>query len=242
MNRTRSSTVGVTPVIDVMRAVEAPKPVLPRGREAEFTDRQREILDELGQVVFADGYLDLTMADLAARLNCSLRTLYALANSRNELVMIVIDRVLRGHGRAAHSAIQPDMTALAAIRAYLHAANKAVTAITPAFAADTSATPEGVALHDAHSRYLIDVTERLLRLAVERNEIRGGPAGRSLNTAALARMLGGLGRDFARPDVMTTLSEPPDRSANAMVDLVIDALAGAVGSSDIALARQGTGR
>ena len=44
------------------------------------------------------------MADLAARLNCSLRTLYGLARSREELVLMAIDRNLWAIGRSARTA------------------------------------------------------------------------------------------------------------------------------------------
>ena len=70
-----------------LRAVRRPRPVLGRGRERALTDRQRELLDHM-EHLFASGFADLTMAGLAARLNCSLRTLYALAPSRDELVLI----------------------------------------------------------------------------------------------------------------------------------------------------------
>lgn len=214
-------------VVDVMRAVTPPRPVMSRQREASLTARQREILDELGRAVSAEGFIDLTMADLAARLNCSLRTLYLLAESRNELVVTVIDRVLRSHGRAAHNAVSADMSALQAIQAYLHAANNAVSMVTPGFAADMAAIEEGVELNEAHNNYLIDVTRALLDLAIDRGEIdRTGtePAAEPIDTAALARMLGGLGRDFARPEVLGRLDHSPARSANAMVDLVLAGL------------------
>ncbi len=206
-------------VVDVMRAVTPPRPVLTRQHEAALTDRQREILDQLALAVSTDGFIDLTMADLAARLNCSLRTLYQLAGSRNELVVTVIDRVLRSHGRAAHNAVRPDMSALEAIGAYLYAANDAVSAVNPDFAADMAAIEEGVALNEAHSNYLIDITRALLDLAIRRGEFEG-----PVDTSALARMLGGLGRDFARPEVLGRLDHSPARSANAMVDLVLDGL------------------
>ncbi len=206
-------------VIDVMKAVAPPRPVLSRQREAELTARQRELLDELARLLAVAGFIDMTMADLAARLNCSLRTLYTLAAGRNQMVVMVIDRVLRDHGRAAHSAVTDEMTALQAIGAYLHAANNAVSRVTPEFAADMAAIDEGVALNEAHSNYLIDVTRALLDRAVELGEI-----GRPVDTAALARMLGGLGRDFARPEVLGRLDHSPARSANAMVDLVLDGL------------------
>jgi hypothetical protein len=37
-------------------------------------------------------------------------------------------------------------------------------------------------------------------------------------------MIAGLGRDFARPEVMTTLRTSPKRAADDMVELVLDGL------------------
>lgn len=217
---TGAATVERT-VIEVMRSVPAPDPVLSRDREVELSNRQREILTELA-AVFDKGFSELTMADLAARLNCSLRTLYQLADGRNELVTMVIDRVLRDHGRAAHNAVDDSMSGLEAIRAYLHAANHAVSAVNPEFATDMAAIDEGLGLHEAHNAYLIEVTRALLDLAVERGELPGRLD--RVDTGALARMLGGLGRDFARPEVLGRFRSGPAVAANAMVDVVIDGL------------------
>ena len=116
-----------------LRAVPAPRPVLDRDREAQLTGRQREVLDGLGHL-FDNGFAELTMAGIAAHVGCSLSTLYDLAPSRDELVLTVIDRNLRRIGRQAIGAIDPDTEPLAAIRAYLVAANLAVASTTPAFA------------------------------------------------------------------------------------------------------------
>ena len=72
----------VTSLRDRLRDVPAPEPILSRAREAALTDRQREILDELGRI-FDKGFVDVTMAELASQLNCSLRTLYGVAEGRN---------------------------------------------------------------------------------------------------------------------------------------------------------------
>ncbi|MEO0492836.1 MAG: hypothetical protein AAF081_05415, partial [Actinomycetota bacterium] len=139
----------------------APEPVLSREREAELTERQREILDELGRI-FDKGFVDVTMAELASQLNCSLRTLYGLAAGRNALVLMVVDRNLRKVGRSARRAIADDMSALDAVRAYLSAATVAVQDTTQEFADDMASIDEGLALNAAHSHYIIDVTRTLL--------------------------------------------------------------------------------
>jgi AcrR family transcriptional regulator len=200
-----------------LRAVPAPRPVLDHDREALLTGRQREILDQLG-TLFDDGFIDLTMADIAASVGCSLRTLYDLAPSRDELVLTVIDRNLRRIGRRAISAVQPDLDPLAVIRSYLMAANLAVAATTPAFARDQAATPATHRLVTAHSDYLVAITRTLLDLAVERGSIA------PTDTAAVARVVAGLGAMFALPENLETIDSTPKEAADAMVDVILRGL------------------
>jgi AcrR family transcriptional regulator len=191
--------------------------VLDHERERQLTDRQRDVLDRLVEL-FDEGFSHLTMADLAARLNCSLRTLYGLAPSRDELVLTVIDRNLRRIGRGAISAIQPDLAPLVAIRSYLTAANLAVAATTPAFARDQAATPATHRLVTAHSDYLVAITRALLDLAVERGDIA------PTDTAAVARVVAGLGAMFALPENLETIDSTPKEAADSMVDVILRGL------------------
>jgi AcrR family transcriptional regulator len=207
-------------LLDVVRDVKGPRPVLTREAEEALTARQREILDAL-HAVFAHGFAHLTMAEIAATLSCSLRTLYGLAPSRDELVLMVVDRDLWRIGRAAMAAVEPDMQPLDAIRSYLRAANIAVADTTEAFAADAAADPRTNALNTAHSNYLIDVTRAVLDLAVRRGDIA------DIDTAAVARVMAGLGADFAGPDVLPTLRSSPRDAANAVVDIVLAGLTNA---------------
>lgn len=191
--------------------------MLARERERALTTRQRELLDQLG-AVFDGGFADLTMAGLAARLNCSLRTLYELAPSRDELVLVVVDRNLWRIGRTAANAIDPDMGPLDALRAYLRAATEAVSGTTQAFARDLAAVPAAQRLNDDHSAYLIAVAQSLLDLAVERGDID------PIDTAALARVMAGVGRDFSKPEVLATLRSSPKDAADAVVDILLAGL------------------
>jgi AcrR family transcriptional regulator len=200
-----------------LRAVRRPRPMLDRARERGLTERQRQLLDQMERL-FADGFANLTMAELASRLNCSLRTLYALAPSRDELVLIVVDRNLWRIGRAARDVIGPDLAPLDALRAYLEAATVAVSGWTEAFARDLTAVPAAQRIEDGHNRYVFEVTCTLLDLAVERGDIA------EVDTAAVARVLAGLGRFFSRPEVIPTLRSSPKEAADAVVDLVLRGL------------------
>jgi AcrR family transcriptional regulator len=200
-----------------LRAVPRPTAVLSRERERALTARQREILDQLG-ALFDDGFADLTMAGIAARLSCSLRTLYELAPSRDELVLMVVDRNLWRIGRTATGALDSVMAPLDALRAYLQAATVAVAGTSVAFARDLDAVPAAQRLNDAHSEYLIAVTRCLLDVAVEHGEIA------PVDTAAIARVMAGVGRQFARPEVMSTLRSSPKDAADAVVDVILRGL------------------
>ena len=200
-----------------LRAVRAPHPVMDRERESRLTARQLEILDQLGSL-FEKGFAHLTMADLASRLNCSMRTLYGLAPSRDELVLTVVDRNVRKIGRSAIEAIRPEMAPLDAVRAYLGAATVAVSDFTPEFARDLADMPAGRRLSREHSDYLVAITRSLLDLAVERGEID------DVDTAAVARVIAGLGNDFTGPEVMAALRSSPKEAADAVVELVLRGL------------------
>lgn len=200
-----------------LRAVPRPTPVLSREREQALTARQRELLDQLG-ALFDDGFADLTMAEIARELSCSLRTLYELAPSRDELVLMVIDRNLWRIGRTAAGALADEMAPLDALRAYLRAANVAVSGTTAGFARDLAAVPAAQRLNDAHSDYLVAVARCLLDLAVERGDID------PVDTAAIARVVAGVGRDFARAEVLETLQSSPKEAADGVVDVVLRGL------------------
>ncbi|MCY4492740.1 MAG: hypothetical protein OXB92_02640 [Acidimicrobiaceae bacterium] len=227
-----------TPVSDLerrIRRVRGPRPKLSRERSESLTPRQREILDDLTELV-RDGFSHLTMADLAMHLNCSLRTLYGLAESRSELVLMATDRYLWNIGRAATKALtrqckhstacrgsgyarrMQSYRPLEAIRVYLLAANVAVSRTTPAFARDLNAIVGGPELFAAHNNYLVDVTRELLDVAVEQGEIA------AVDTSVVARALAGLGRQFSEPEVVASLTVSPKDAADEVLDIILNGL------------------
>jgi AcrR family transcriptional regulator len=200
-----------------LQAIRRPRPLLPRRREQQLTQRQRALLDELEHVI-ADGFSHWTMAELAARLGCSLRTLYALAPSRDELVLIVVDRKLWRVGRAAREAIAAKVDPLDAVRLYLETATEAVSGWSPAFARDLVEVPAAHRLSNEHGQHLFEVTRTLLDLAVEQGHVE------DIDTTAVARVLSGLGRYFTSPDVMATLRTTPKAAADQVVNLILRGL------------------
>lgn len=198
--------------------VRAPKPLLDRETERQLTARQREVLDELDARLREQGLADLTMAELAAKLNCSLRTLYEIAPSKDELLLTLVDRRLHRIGRAAVESLDASLSPLEAVRAYLRAANTAVQPTTAAFSREFAELRGARRLLDAHETYVIAVTQSLLDRAVAAGEIA------PVDTASLAHVLGGLGRDFSQPEVAEAAAAPPKETADAITDIVLRGL------------------
>ena len=212
-----STTTPVSEVERRLRAVPAPRPMLTRDELYRLTDRQREILGQLG-ALFRDGFAHLTMSEIASELNCSLRTLYGLAPSRDELVLTVVDTHLWHVGREARAAISPDLAPLDAVRTYLAAATLAVNGTTAAYARDLAAMPAARRRNGDHADYVVAVTRTLLDLAVEQGDIA------PVDTAAVARTLANLGHDFIQPEVMATLHSSPKVAADEVVDIILRGL------------------
>ena len=62
--------------------------------------RHLEVMDEL-ESMLDKGKSFSTMSDLAKKLKISLRTLYEIAPSKEELIVTTVDRVLKKHGKIA---------------------------------------------------------------------------------------------------------------------------------------------
>lgn len=131
--------------------VQAPKRLLAPEVERALTTRQLEILDALEDSVLVESLAEVTMAEIARRLSCSLRTLYGIAPSKDELVLTVVDRRLHRIGRDAMRALDLEGSPLMRLRAYLRATNQAVQPTTAAFSRDFARDPAAQRIVGAHA-------------------------------------------------------------------------------------------
>ena len=63
---------------------------------------RRQLLDELIELFLAEGFLELGVGDLAARLRCSRTTIYQVADSKEQIVLAAV----RGFFRRAAERIE----------------------------------------------------------------------------------------------------------------------------------------
>ena len=103
---------------------------------------------------------------------------------------------------------------------YLRAANAAVQPEALALSADLAKVAGAGRLFDAHESYLTAVTQSLLDRAVAEGEIA------AVDTAAVAHVLAGLGREFARPEVAVIAKASPKETADAISEVILKGLLG----------------
>jgi AcrR family transcriptional regulator len=198
--------------------VRPPRPLLSAETERQLTGRQRQVLDALEGLVVGEGLADLTMAEIAARVNCSLRTLYEIAPSKDELFLTVVDRRLHRIGRRAIASLDAALSPLDALRAYLEATNEAVQPATATFSRDFADVPGAQRLLDAHEGYVMAVTQSLLDRAVAEGQIP------PVDIPPLAHVLGGLGREFSRPELAELTAASPKATADAITEIILRGL------------------
>jgi AcrR family transcriptional regulator len=195
----------------------APKPLLPQHTESRLGARHREVLDQLESVILEDGFASITVAQLAAAVGCSRRTLYEIAPSKDTLVLIVLDRFLHRVGRTARHAIDESDCIAEQLRTYFNGAIE-LQRLTAAFANDLSDDPAARRLLDRHFRYVMAVLEELIEQGIERGQFRPVPAG------VAAGVLAGSGLYFSQPQILNDVSLSRDEASAEIADLVLRSL------------------
>lgn len=170
---------------------------LSAGRE--FSARQEEVLDELERIVLEEGFRKLTTALLAKRLRCSRRTLYELAPSKNELVLLVLDRLLRRMGRRAMERMRDLDDPADRLWAYLTRTNAEIRRGNHQLWADVAAEPAVQRLVDDHYRYAAAVAARLIRDGVDQSTFH------DLDPHLVAELLSVVLRHLQNPQVLSRL-------------------------------------
>ncbi len=186
-------TVGATDLM-LDEYVNVAHQQLSAGRR--WSPRQAEILDGLQKVFLEDGFRHLTIGDLVERLRCSRRTLYSIAPSKEELVLIVVDRLFNHMGKQAYAEASACEDAGDAVAAYL---NRSITTFRPvraAFTEDVEAYMPTKQLYDRHLQIALDVLGDLVTSGIEDGSFR------QFHAPLIAEILDACVDRIRRPDVL----------------------------------------
>lgn len=134
---------------------------------------ERELLD----LFLAEGFVALTVDDIARRLSCSKATLYSIAPNRGDLVRHTVGIYFRDSARRAEIAIERAPSSYDAIRAYLAQIASDLRPASPQFLADLSSYPPAREIYRLNTRAAARRVGGLLEAGSERGELDSASVG-----------------------------------------------------------------
>ena len=187
------------------------------SKSPQIGKRHLEVMDEL-ESMLDQGKSFSTMSDLAKKLKISLRTLYEIAPSKEELIVTTVDRVLKKHGKIAIDAMNTHSSPIKKLESFLTVANQAVGPRFERFTLSLSSLNSSKPMVDYHEQYITDLIKNLLDEARIKNEIK------EIDTQATALLLGGLGRYFQSKKLLKDLHQTPEKTSNFLTKIIIDGI------------------
>jgi AcrR family transcriptional regulator len=182
-----------------------------------LTEKHINVIEDFEDLL-EQGIANLTMSDIASKLKVSLRTLYEIAPSKEDLITTTMDRILTNIGREALSNMKDVKSPLERLRIYMRIGNEAAGPKLQKFDGDLDKIKGAKEMIDFHQNYFISLIKSLLDEAQAAKEIR------EIDTQALAITLGGIARELSIPDNKKSLEDLPEKSSNMVTDLILESL------------------
>jgi AcrR family transcriptional regulator len=195
-------------------------PVRARGPRREWEDRERSLLDELEELILAEGFTGLRLEDIAARLNVSRSTLYRLAPSKQTLVELVIDRMFRHMGKRAREAMEKSSDPAARVAAYLGAGTATMRTGSLAFSRDLEANAGTRAIYDRHQAIGMKMLAELIHDGVRADRFRQVPAAFVMQVADAAHVR------LRDPAVLQSLGMNHAEAIHGLIAILLEGIAG----------------
>ena len=185
--------------------------------DTRLTQKHLEVIQNFENLL-EDGIANQTMSDIASSLRVSLRTLYEIAPSKEKLVISTIDRILTNIAKQALGSLKNMESSVDKLRTFTKIGNEAAGPRIQKFAVDLTRIKGADEMIRSHESAYIDHIKRLLEEAVEKDEIQ------SVDTRAVAIMLGTVARIFSKKNHQEKLAASAEESANMISGLIIDGL------------------
>jgi hypothetical protein len=158
------------------------------------------------------------MLEIAAKLKISLRTLYEIAPSKENLILYTVNNILNKIGKKAQIKIENIHSPFQKLEIYLKTVNKAVGPKFDIYIKDLNKIKSSKDMIDYHEAYITSFIEKLLIESIAAKEIK------EIDTSAYAILLGGIGRDFASKKNKKKILKSPEETANSITDVILAAI------------------
>jgi AcrR family transcriptional regulator len=192
---------------------------------AALSPRLRDLLDQIEEIFVDEGFHHLTVTDLAARLHCSRRTLYELAQSRDELALIVLDRRLRRIGRHARQQLHDVNDPADLLSAFLTVPFQELHRHSARFSADIAKQPASQRLLATHIRYYMAILREILDQGVRDGHLR------PFHTGVVAEVIDAAMSRLWQPDFLAATGLTYEDAVEELSALIRAALVNSDGTS-----------
>ncbi len=129
--------------------------------------RLQRIVEELETLFFKEGFLHIHTEELAHRLHCSKQTLYTLAQSRDELFEVILERFLSSIRNQAQQAVAQAPDRVAALTGCLDAIKHAASKVSVRFAEDLNEFPRGQRRRREHEDRMAAIIAEIISAGAE---------------------------------------------------------------------------
>jgi AcrR family transcriptional regulator len=185
----------------------------------ERAERRRvELLGRLADLFLAEGFLGFGVGDLAARLRCSRSSLYLVAGSKQEIVLVTLRAWFRGAAERIERRVLAEPDPATRLRTYLLAVSDELAPASPAFYADLLAHPPAGEVYRENTRYAARRVRALVDAGVEAGALR--PVDAVFVGAAVAEVMTGI--QAGRVGAATGLSDA--EAYRSLADVVVGGL------------------
>ncbi len=182
-----------------------------------YTKRHHEIIDALERLL-EQGVPELTMSEIAKKLKISLRTLYEIAPSRDKLILMTMDNILKKLGKFAMDSVEGIDSPINKLEKYLFIVNQAVGPKFDRFLIDMEKINGSKTTADYHENFIKNYIKKLLEEAIEKKEIK------SIDVKAFSILLGGIGREFFKEKNKNSINLTPEESANSITSIILNGI------------------
>ena len=182
-----------------------------------YTKKHHDTIEDLEKLL-EKGVPNLTMSEIASRLKISLRTLYEIAPSKDQLILMTMDKILIKLGKFALDSVSEIQSPIEKLEQYLFIVNQAVGPKFNTFLKDIEKINGSQKMADYHENFISNYTQKLLNDAIEMNEIK------NIDTKAFSILLGGIGREFLKEKNRCLISTSPEESANSITSIILNGI------------------
>ena len=182
-----------------------------------YTKKHQDTIQDLEKLL-EKGVPNLTMSEIASRLKISLRTLYEIAPSKDQLILMTMDKILIKLGKHALDSVSEIQSPIEKLEQYLFIVNQAVGPKFNTFLKDIEKINGSQKMADYHESFISNYTQKLLNDAIKMHEIK------NIDTKAFSILLGGIGREFLKEKNRYLISTSPEESANSITSIILNGI------------------